>query len=140
MYRTITAHRVSSGNDANIYELDRISRFVAEKTGSEVFEWGRIINAFAMLYMDKTHVGPPLYYISIPPCNTILTLPRLHVDQRAGYGEICCLTTFPGALALQSRVETVSGVGASAMMTSSNGVDDDEYFVQKSHSFHFAHL
>ncbi|KAH7156640.1 hypothetical protein EDB81DRAFT_717036 [Dactylonectria macrodidyma] len=57
MFRTLTIHRNSNATDANIYELDRISRALAEQAGHEVFEWGRILTAFSMLYKDKTHTG-----------------------------------------------------------------------------------
>ncbi|GAO46689.1 hypothetical protein G7K_0913-t1 [Saitoella complicata NRRL Y-17804] len=55
LYRTITTHRDSDAKDANLYEIDRVSRFVASKEGSEVFEWGRCLSALTMLYMDQTH-------------------------------------------------------------------------------------
>lgn len=57
MFRAITAHQESNARDANIYELDRLSRAVAEKAGHEMFEWGRLITAFSMLYKDQTHAG-----------------------------------------------------------------------------------
>ncbi|KAF4984844.1 hypothetical protein FDECE_17011 [Fusarium decemcellulare] len=57
MFRSMTIHRVSDAGDASIYDLDRISRAVAEKAGHEVFEWGRIITSLSMLYKDKTHPG-----------------------------------------------------------------------------------
>lgn len=57
MYRAGTIHRNSNASDASIYELDRVSRAVAEKAGHEVFEWGRIISALSMLYKDHTHPG-----------------------------------------------------------------------------------
>lgn len=60
MFRAITIHRNSNATDANIYELDRIARAIAEHAGHETFEWGRILTAFSMLYKDKTHTdkGP----------------------------------------------------------------------------------
>lgn len=57
MFRAITVHRESNALDANIYELDRLSRAVAEQAGHEMFEWARIISAFSMLYKDQTHPG-----------------------------------------------------------------------------------
>lgn len=57
MYRTHSLHRTSGGNDASLYELDRISRFIAAQHGHEVFEWGRLISAQEHLYMDKTHLS-----------------------------------------------------------------------------------
>lgn len=57
MFRAITVHRNSNATDANIYELDRLSRAVAEQAGHEMFEWGRILTAFSMLYQDNTHTG-----------------------------------------------------------------------------------
>ncbi|KAM5350647.1 hypothetical protein ACJ41O_007152 [Fusarium nematophilum] len=57
MFRGLTIHRESSSNDATIYDLDRLSRAIAEKAGHEVFEWGRIITSLAMLYKDQTHPG-----------------------------------------------------------------------------------
>lgn len=57
MFRAFTVHRESNARDANLYELDRLSRAIAEKAGHEIFEWGRIITAFSMLYKDQTHPG-----------------------------------------------------------------------------------
>lgn len=57
MFRAITVHRNSNATDANIYELDRLSRAIAEQAGHEMFEWGRIVTAFSMLYKDETHTG-----------------------------------------------------------------------------------
>ncbi|KAI8659198.1 hypothetical protein LRP88_05759 [Fusarium phalaenopsidis] len=57
MFRSMTIHRVSDAGDATIYDLDRLSRAIAEKAGHEVFEWGRIITSLSMLYKDKTHPG-----------------------------------------------------------------------------------
>ncbi|KAI5779136.1 hypothetical protein EDC01DRAFT_320136 [Geopyxis carbonaria] len=57
MYRTVTMHRDSSGNDALMYELDRIGRAVGREAGGEVFEWGRLVSGDQWLYMDKTHLS-----------------------------------------------------------------------------------
>ena len=57
MFRAITVHQESNARDANIYELERLSRAIAEKAGHEMFEWARILTAFSMLYKDQTHPG-----------------------------------------------------------------------------------
>ncbi|KAF7557418.1 hypothetical protein G7Z17_g731 [Cylindrodendrum hubeiense] len=57
MFRAITVHRESNARDANIYELDRLSRAIAEHADHETFEWGRLISGFSMLYKDQTHPG-----------------------------------------------------------------------------------
>jgi hypothetical protein len=57
MYRAVTTHRDSDVKDASLYEIERIGRFVAQMEGLEVFEWGRIMTAMGMLYMDKTHLA-----------------------------------------------------------------------------------
>lgn len=57
MYRAGTIHRNSNASDASIYELDRVSRAIAEQAGHEVFEWGRIMSSLSMLYKDHTHPG-----------------------------------------------------------------------------------
>lgn len=57
MFRAFTLHRESDARDANLYELERVSRAVAEQAGHEMFEWGRLISGFSMLYKDQTHPG-----------------------------------------------------------------------------------
>jgi hypothetical protein len=57
MFRAFTMHRESDARDANLYELERVSRAVAEQAGHEMFEWGRLISGFSMLYKDQTHPG-----------------------------------------------------------------------------------
>lgn len=57
MFRATTIHRDSNARDANTLELDRVSRAVAERAGHEIFEWGRLMSAFSMLYKDNTHIG-----------------------------------------------------------------------------------
>lgn len=60
MFRTVSLHKNSNAEDANLMELDRIQRSIAEQQGHEIFEWGRILSSFTMLYRDKTHTdkGP----------------------------------------------------------------------------------
>jgi hypothetical protein len=57
MYRAVTTHRESNAKDANLYEIDRIGRFIANQFSMEIFEWGRILTSFSMLYQDQTHLG-----------------------------------------------------------------------------------
>ncbi|KFH46314.1 hypothetical protein ACRE_029440 [Hapsidospora chrysogenum ATCC 11550] len=57
MFRAITMHNESDARDANLYELDRLSRAIGERAGHEMFEWARIITAFSMLYKDQTHAA-----------------------------------------------------------------------------------
>jgi hypothetical protein len=56
MYRTGTIHQKAHG-DASIFELDRVSRFIAAQHSHEIFEWGRITTLNEALYMDNTHLG-----------------------------------------------------------------------------------
>lgn len=57
MFRAITIHRNSNATDASIYELDRLSRAIAEQAGHETIEWGRILTSLSFLYMDQTHTA-----------------------------------------------------------------------------------
>ncbi|KAF2095792.1 hypothetical protein NA57DRAFT_78572 [Rhizodiscina lignyota] len=57
MFRTVTIHRNSNATDANLLEIDRVQRALAQQAGQEIFEWGRIIQAFSMLYKDRTHTA-----------------------------------------------------------------------------------
>ncbi|ROT35915.1 hypothetical protein SODALDRAFT_337162 [Sodiomyces alkalinus F11] len=90
MFRAMTVHRESDATDASIYELDRLSRAVAEQADHEVFEWGRIITSLSMLYKDQTHPGkgPGSWLWS----NMILE----YLARSAGYGDSARSPYFDG--------------------------------------------
>lgn len=57
MFRALTADRSTDKSEMQLFEMDRLERAVAEWSGLEIFEWGRILTAFTGVYRDMRHVG-----------------------------------------------------------------------------------
>lgn len=103
MFRAYTLHRESDARDANLYELERLSRALAERAGHEMFEWGRLLSGFSMLYKDQTHLnkGPASWLWG----NMLLE----YLARSAGQGDVSRRPYFDGWSACHSDLSSWGG-------------------------------